>query len=225
MTDIAGNLEVVRRKIATAARAAGRDPEAIKLAAVGKGHAAEAIATAIVAGQKLFGENRVQEAKAKYAGLREKHPGIELHLIGPLQTNKAEEAVRLFDVIETLDRPKLAEAFAVAIRKTARAPVFYIEVNIGAEKQKAGIAPQELGGFLAFCRKNCGLTVEGLMCIPPQDRNPAPFFRRLRELAAQHGLAQLSMGMSGDFETAVREGATEVRVGTGIFGERANSLR
>jgi pyridoxal phosphate enzyme (YggS family) len=224
MTNIADNLKIVRSKIDAAARAAGRDHAdpmtAVTLVAVTKTHPVEAVQAALAVGQRIFGENRVQEAKTKYSDLRTTYSDLELHLIGPLQTNKAEDAVTLFDVIETLDRPKLADALAAAIRKTGRKPVFYIEINIGAETQKAGIAPDELGNFLRYCRDDCGLNVAGLMCIPPQGQDPAPFFSRMRELAFQHNLPHLSMGMSADFETAIREGATSVRVGTAIFGAR-----
>jgi len=221
MDEIARNLQKIRQRIKTAAESAGRDPDTVRLIAVSKGKTESDVRAAIKAGHRLFGENRVQEAKGKYELLRKICPELELHLIGPLQSNKAEEAVRLFDVIETLDRPRLAEALAAAIKKTGQAPRFYIEVNLGAEPQKAGIAPEELAQFLRFCRVTCGLEVEGLMCIPPKENDAAPHFQRLRELALQHGLVHLSMGMSDDFDSAIKCGATEVRIGTAIFGARA----
>jgi pyridoxal phosphate enzyme (YggS family) len=223
MTAIAHNLEAIRQAIKTAAQKAGRDPAGIKLAVVSKGQPEEKIRAALLAGHRMFGENRVQEARAKFAPLRGDYPDLELHLIGPLQTNKCEEAIQLFNVIETLDRPKLAEALAVAIRKSGYAPKFFIEVNIGEEPQKAGTAPGELRRFLNYCQKDCGLLVEGLMCIPPQMDDPKPHFLRLKELAAHHGLGKLSMGMSADFEIAIACGSTEVRVGTAIFGARVSS--
>jgi len=220
MVNIADNLARMRDDIERAAQVAGRSPDSVKLIAVSKTKPEQDVRAAIAAGQMIFGENRVQEAKGKFAKLREENPNIELHLIGPLQTNKAEEAVKLFDVIETLDRPHLAEALAKAIKKTGRTPKFYIEVNAGQEEQKAGIAPGELGSFLNFCRDQCELRIEGLMCIPPQGEDPAPHFNRLKEMAMHHKLPELSMGMSADFETAIRCGATYVRIGTAIFGAR-----
>jgi PLP dependent protein len=221
MQNIASNLHDIRRRIETAARAATRDPESIALIAVSKGKTEDDVRAAIAAGQRIFGENRVQEARAKYADLRAAYPDIELHLIGLLQTNKAEEAVKLFDVIETLDRPALAEALARATQKTGRAPRLYVEVNIGAEPQKTGVMPGELDGFLSFCRTPCGLTVSGLMCIPPRMDDPTPYFSRMKELADRYGMPHLSMGMSADFAIAIRCGATAVRIGTAIFGVRA----
>jgi pyridoxal phosphate enzyme (YggS family) len=218
---IAANLAAIQERIKKAALASGREAGAVRLIAVGKGQNEAALREALAAGHRLFGENRVQEAKAKYAPPRALYPGIELHLIGPLQTNKAEEAVRLFDTIETIDRPNLAEAVAKAIAKTGRKPRLSIEVNIASEPQKAGIAPGKLGDFLAFCRDTCRLSITGLMCIPPQAEDPSPHFTRLKELADRYRLAHISMGMSADFEAAIRCGATEVRVGTAIFGERA----
>ena len=219
MTDIAANLAEVKARIAAAAHAAGRDPASVTLVAVSKTHDAAAIAAAIAAGQRCFGENRVQEAQGKYPALRTLHAGLELHLIGPLQTNKAKEAVALFDVIETLDRPKLAEALAREMARQQRRPRLFIQVNTGEEAQKAGVAPGEADGFIAACRGR-GLAIDGLMCIPPQDEAPAPHFALLREIARRNGIARLSMGMSADFATAIRFGATEVRVGTAIFGAR-----
>jgi pyridoxal phosphate enzyme (YggS family) len=220
MPPITTNLSTVRRRITEAAVKTGRDPAAIKLVAVSKTKNETDIIAATEAGQKIFGENRVQEAKTKFVPLRARYPDLRLHLIGPLQTNKAEEAVKLFDVIEVLDRPRLAAELARAIKKTGAAPEFYIEINIGEEPQKAGIAPETLGDFIAFCRDACGLKITGLMAIPPQHENPAPYFARLRELAARHNLPNLSMGMSGDFEAAIAAGSTEIRIGTAIFGAR-----
>jgi PLP dependent protein len=221
MNDISRNLQIVRQRIKAAAEAANRDPAAIQLVAVTKGKTEDDVHAAIKAGHRIFGENRVQEAKTKYVLLRKNCPDLELHLIGPLQTNKIEDAVRIFEVIETLDRPRLAEALAAAIKKTGCAPRLYAEVNIGNEPQKSGTVPDELGPFLHFCRGSCGLTVEGLMCIPPQKDDPKRYFTQMQELATRYGLSRLSMGMSADFETAIRYGATDVRVGTAIFGKRA----
>jgi pyridoxal phosphate enzyme (YggS family) len=223
MSKIAANLQTVLGKISTPAQTSGRNPSTIRLIAVSKGHDIESVQEALAAGQRVFGENRVQEAESKFTALRKAYPDLELHLIGPLQTNKAEEAVRLFDVIETVDRPHLAEAIAKAISKTGRNPRFYIEVNIGVELQKAGIAPEKLGEFLSFCRDTCGIAITGLMCIPPQADDPQPHFARLKNLADQYRLKHISMGMSADFETAIRCGATEVRVGNAIFGPRPNN--
>lgn len=190
--------------------------------AVSKTHGVAAVRDALAAGQRVFGENRVQEAAAKFPALRRDYPDIELHLIGPLQTNKARDAVGLFDVIQTVDREHLVDALAAAMTKTGRRPRFYVEVNIGAEPQKAGVAPTALGAFLDYCRA-AGVAISGLMCMPPQGVDPRPFFTRMRDLAAQYDLPHLSMGMSGDFEIAVACGATEVRVGTAIFGARAGA--
>jgi pyridoxal phosphate enzyme (YggS family) len=220
MNNIENNIQTVRSRIEVAAKSAGRDPASINLIAVSKTKSLDDVRAALVAGQMRFGENRVQEAKGKFAGLRDNYGDLELHLIGPLQTNKAEDAVKLFDVIETLDRPKLAQALAAAIKKTDHKPSFYIEVNIGNEPQKAGIKTEEIGGFLDFCRNQCGLNVKGLMCIPPQNDDPQGHFRRMKELASKHGLSHLSMGMSGDYEIAIKCGATDVRVGRAIFGAR-----
>lgn len=220
MTSVAENLKLVRDRIEKAAQKAGREADSVRLVAVGKTHPAEAIAQALAAGQRVFGENRVQEAAAKFPSLRGQYPDLELHLIGPLQTNKAAEAVALFDAIQTLDRPKLAEALAKEIAKQGRAPDLYIEINIGNEPQKAGIAPEEAENFLRLCREKYRLKISGLMCIPPFDQDPAPHFDLLAKLGKQLGLEHLSMGMSADFETAIARGATEVRVGTAIFGER-----
>lgn len=216
---IAANLAAVRARIASAARAAGRDPAAVALVAVSKTQPPAAIAEAIAAGQLLFGENRVQEAAAKFPPLRAAHPGLRLHLIGPLQTNKARDAVRLFDRIESLDRPRLADALADAIAKEGRAPDCLIQVNTGREPQKAGCAPEEAEALLAYAR-GLGLVVSGLMCIPPVAEDPAPHFALLADLAGRFGLSVLSMGMSGDFPAAIAAGATHVRIGSAIFGPR-----
>jgi|SRR5579863_1640810 len=218
--EIATRLAAVRTQIADAARQAGRSPDAVRLVAVGKTHPASAIEAALAAGQRDFGENRVQEAQAKFPALKARYPDLRLHLIGPLQTNKARDAVRLFDVIHTLDRPRLAEALARAIEQEGRRPALLVEVNIGSEPQKAGIAPADADGFIADCRTRWHLTVAGLMCIPPADADPAPHFTALAAIAHRNGLAELSMGMSADFALAVAHGATLVRIGTAIFGPR-----
>lgn len=217
---IAKNLAVVRERIAAAARLAGRDPESVNLVAVTKLHPAAAVREALAAGHRLFGENRVQEAEAKYPALREARPDLSLHLIGPLQTNKVKEAVALFDVIETVDRPRLAEALAREFERSGRRRDCFIEVNTGEEPQKAGVLPAEADRFIALCRDSLALPVRGLMCIPPFDEEPSPYFALLREIARRNGLPCLSMGMSADYETAIRFGASHVRVGTAIFGPR-----
>ena len=219
-TELAGRLAEVRARIAAAARAAGRDPAEVELVAVSKTHPTDAVRAALAAGQRVFGENRVQEAAAKYKALRTEYPDLRLHLIGPLQTNKALDAVRLFDVIETVDRPKLAAALGGAMTKAGRRPECFIQVNTGEEPQKAGVAPQGVEALFAECRDRHALPVVGLMCIPPVDEPPAPHFTLLRQIAQACGLKRLSMGMSADFETAVRLGATSVRIGTAIFGAR-----
>lgn len=217
---VAARLAAVRAQIADAARQAGRPLDAVKLIAVGKTQPASAIGAALAAGQRDFGENRVQEAQAKFPALKARYPDLRLHLIGPLQTNKARNAVRLFDVIHTLDRPRLAEALARAMEQESRRPALLVEVNIGNEPQKAGIALADADGFIADCRTRWHLAVAGLMCIPPADADPVPHFTALAGLARRHGLAELSMGMSADFTLAVTHGATLVRVGTAIFGPR-----
>jgi pyridoxal phosphate enzyme (YggS family) len=217
---IAANLAALRRRIHTAATEAGRDPAGIVLVAVSKTHAQAAVAAALAAGQRVFGENRVQEAAAKYPGLKARFPDLRLHLIGPLQTNKVKEAVALFDAIETVDRPKLAEALAKEMARQNRPLDCFIEVNIGNEPQKAGIAPAAADEFIAACRNRWKLNLKGLMCIPPEGRDPAPYFRALATIAKRNELPELSMGMSADFETAIACGATLVRVGTAIFGKR-----
>ncbi len=217
---IAANLVQVRARIAEAATAAGRDPAGVTLVAVGKTHGAAYIEAALDAGQRVFGENRVQEAEGKFPALKAAHEDLVLHLIGPLQTNKAREAVQLFDVIETLDRPKLARALAKEMAKTGRRPACFVQVNTGEEPQKAGVMPAEADALIALARDEIGLPVEGLMCLPPFDDEPAPPFALLAAIAERNGLAKLSMGMTADFEIAVRFGATHVRVGTAIFGAR-----
>jgi hypothetical protein len=216
---IASRLADVRARIAAAARAAGRDPSSVALVAVSKTMPEQAVAEALAAGQRLFGENRVQEAKAKFPALRERFPDLRLHLIGHLQTNKAEEAVAVADLAETVDRPKLAEALAKAMAKLGKPIPVYVQVNTGEEPQKGGVAPLEAEALVARCRA-LGLEVRGLMCIPPVEDEPAPHFALLADMARRFGLAEISMGMSGDFEMAIRLGATHVRVGTAIFGAR-----
>jgi len=210
----------VRAEIARACRDAGRDPASVTLVAVSKTFAAAAIAPVIAAGQRVFGENRVQEAKAKWPPLLDRHGGLELHLVGALQSNKAKDAVALFDAIHSVDRASLAEALGKEMAKQARRPLLFIEVNTGAEAQKAGVLPQETDAFLAACRDRYGLTISGLMCIPPQNDAPAPHFALTAKIARRNGLSLLSMGMSADYPTAIAFGATHVRVGTAIFGAR-----
>jgi PLP dependent protein len=206
--------------IQAASLASNRSIESVQLVAVSKTFDAEHIRPILQEGQRVFGENRVQEAEGKWPELRAETDGIELHLIGPLQSNKAAEAVALFDVIETVDREKIARALADAVKKQGRVLQFYVQVNTGLEPQKAGIAPDDVQDFVALCRNVIGLNVVGLMCIPPVDENPGPHFALLAQLAKACGLAKLSMGMSGDFETAIQFGATSVRVGSAIFGSR-----
>jgi pyridoxal phosphate enzyme (YggS family) len=218
--DVSERLALVRQEIALAAEAAGREPSSVKLVAVAKTVAPPVIAKAIAAGQLCFGENRVQEAQAKWPTLKEHHAGIELHLIGPLQTNKVREAVPLFDVIETVDRPKLARALAEEMMRAGKRPRLFVQVNTGEEPQKAGIVPGEAETFIAVCRETFGLTIDGLMCIPPVDEEPAMHFALLAKIAEKIGVKELSMGMSGDFARAIAFGATYVRIGTAIFGPR-----
>ena len=217
---IAANLAAVDARITAAARAAGREPRSVALVAVTKTHSQSAVAAALAAGHRLFGENRVQEAQAKYPALKARHADLRLHLIGPLQTNKVKEAVSLFDAIETVDRPRLAEALAREMERQGKRPDCLIEVNTGEEPQKAGVLPRDADRFIADCRDRLGLAVGGLMCIPPEAEEPTPHFALLREIARRNGLAALSMGMSADFEIAVRFGATLVRVGSAVFGPR-----
>jgi len=220
MASTTTGLANVRAEIARACRDAGRDPGEVTLIAVSKTFGADAIEPAIEAGQRVFGENRVQEAKAKWPPLLEKHNGLELHLIGPLQSNKAKEAVALFAAIHSLDRPSLCEALAKEIAKQKRQPVLFVEINTGAEAQKAGVLPQDADAFLAACRDKYRLTIAGLMCIPPLQEAAGPHFALTAKIARRNGLKLLSMGMSADFAAAIQLGATHVRVGSAIFGER-----
>jgi hypothetical protein len=219
MAEASHRLEEVRAAIARAAATARRSAEAVTLVAVSKTHPAEAIEPLLQAGQRVFGENRVQEAAAKWPALMERYEGVSLHLIGQLQSNKAEEAVALFDAIHSVDRPSLVAALAAAIEKSGRRPACFVQVNIGDEPQKGGVAIAELPALLDLCRE-AGLPLAGLMCIPPADVEPAPYFALLAKLARRHGLDGLSMGMSSDYESAVTIGSTHVRVGTALFGER-----
>jgi pyridoxal phosphate enzyme (YggS family) len=216
----ADRLAEVRQHIAAAARAAGRDPASVTLVAVSKTHGADRVRELLDAGQRVFGENRVQEAEEKFPALKAAYPDLALHLIGPLQTNKAREAVALFDVIQSVDRERLAATLAKEMTRADRRPDCYIQVNTGEEPQKAGVLPAELDAFVASCRDMHKLPVVGLMCIPPVDEEPALHFALLAKMAARNGLAAISMGMSADYETAIRLGATHVRVGTALFGHR-----
>jgi PLP dependent protein len=218
--EVLARLADVRRRIAAAAEAAGRRADDVTLVTVTKTFAAEAIEPVLDAGERVFGENRVQEAAAKWPQLRERWPDIELHLVGPLQTNKAADAVALFDCIETLDRPKLARELAKEFDRQGRTLELFIQVNTGEEPQKAGVLPDDADRFIADCRDTYGLGLAGLMAIPPLDEEPALHFALLEKIARRNGLAKLSMGMSGDFETAIALGATHVRLGTAIFGDR-----
>jgi pyridoxal phosphate enzyme (YggS family) len=217
---VAANLAEVKARIAAQAKAWQRAREEVHLVAVGKTHPAEAIEAALLAGHRLFGENRVQEAAAKFPALRARHPDLKLHLIGPLQTNKIRQAIETCDAIETLDRDKLAQGLAAELVKSGRHIDLFVQVNTGEEDQKAGILPREADDFIRRCRDEYKLPIVGLMCIPPADEHPAPHFALLGEIAKRHGLTQLSMGMSGDYELAIQLGATHVRVGTAIFGAR-----
>jgi pyridoxal phosphate enzyme (YggS family) len=216
----ADRLAEVRQHIAAAARAAGRDPASVTLVAVSKTHGADRVRELLDAGQRVFGENRVQEAEEKFPALKAAYPDLALHLIGPLQTNKAREAVALFDAIESVDRERLAATLAKEMTRSGRRPDCYIQVNTGEEPQKAGVLPAELDAFVASCRDSHKLPIVGLMCIPPVDEEPALHFALLAKMAARNGLARISMGMSADYETAIRLGATHVRVGTALFGHR-----
>jgi pyridoxal phosphate enzyme (YggS family) len=220
MTDTAGRLAAVRADIARACGDAGRDAGSVALVAVSKTFGAAAIEPAIAAGQRVFGENRVQEAKAKWPALRERHPGLELHLVGPLQSNKAREAVALFDAIHSLDRSSLAEALAKEIIRQGRSPLLFVEINTGGEPQKAGVLPGDSDSFIRECVEIHKLSVSGLMCLPPAGEPPAPHFALTAKIARRNGLNLLSMGMSADFPEAIAMGATHVRVGTAIFGGR-----
>jgi PLP dependent protein len=216
-------IAVVRAEIARACRDAGRDPSTVTLVAVSKTFGPAAIEPIIAAGQRVFGENRVQEAKAKWPPLVDRHGDLELHLVGPLQSNKARDAVALFDAIHSVDRDSLAAALAKEIARQGRRPLLFAEINTGAESQKSGVAPQDADAFIAACRDRYGLAISGLMCIPPLDDAPAPHFALTARIARRNGLALLSMGMSADYQTAIAFGATHVRVGTAIFGVRDSS--
>lgn len=219
MNNPTGIMEV-RQEIIRACRDAGRDPADVTLVAISKTFPAEAVEPVIAAGERVFGENRVQEAKAKWPPLLARYPGLELHLVGSLQSNKAREAVALFDAIHSLDRASLAEALAKEFARQQRRPQLFVEINTGGETQKSGVTPQEADGFLAACRDRHGLAVAGLMCIPPLNEAPAPHFALTAQIAKRNGLKLLSMGMSADFSVAIAFGATHVRVGTAIFGAR-----
>ena len=210
----------VRNQIARACAEAQRDPATVTLVAISKTFGADAIAPVIAAGQRVFGENRVQEARAKWPALKERHPDIELHLVGPLQSNKTKDAVALFDAIHSVDRPSLAEALAKEFARQTRRPTLFVEINTGAEPQKAGVLPEDTDAFLRTCRESYGLDIAGLMCIPPADEPSAPHFALTAKIARRNGLKLLSMGMSADFPLAIAFGATHVRVGTAIFGAR-----
>lgn len=218
--EIAANLRQVQAAIATALEAADRGGDEVDLVAVSKTHPAERVRLALESGHQLFGENRVQEAVTKWPALKEEFPQARLHLIGPLQTNKVRDVLPLFDVIETVDRPKLARRLAAEMSRQGRRPICFVQVNTGEEAQKAGIPPREADAFIEQCRGEFELPIAGLMCIPPVDEEPAMHFALLAKIAARNGLSRLSMGMSHDFETAIAFGATEVRVGTAIFGPR-----
>ncbi|HVY57636.1 MAG TPA: YggS family pyridoxal phosphate-dependent enzyme [Xanthobacteraceae bacterium] len=221
---MAGNepegLAAVRREIEAACRAAGREPGSVVLVAVSKTFGTVEIEPVIAAGQRVFGENRVQEAKAKWPPLQARFPDVQLHLVGALQSNKAKEAVQLFDAIHSVDRPSLCAALAKEVQKQGRQPQLFVQVNTGAEPQKAGVLPEEADAFVRACRDTYDLRIDGLMCIPPVDESPGPHFALAAKIAARNGLEYLSMGMSADFPTAIRMGATHVRVGTAIFGTR-----
>ena len=217
------SLTEIRARIAEAARRAGRDPAAVTLVAVSKVQPEERVRAVLDAGQRVFGENRVQEAETRWAERKAAMPDLELHLVGPLQTNKLNKALELFDVIQSVDRAKLAAKLADAQAAGTRLPRLFVQVNTGEEPQKAGVLPAELDGFLAECRGPMGLAIEGLMCIPPVDEEPALHFALLAKMAARNGISGLSMGMSADFETAIAFGATHVRVGSALFGEREHS--
>lgn len=224
-SDVVGQYEGVLASLRAAEAAAGRPRGAVTPVAVSKTHPAERIRPVLQAGHRVFGENKVQEAAAKFPALRAEFPDLELHLIGPLQTNKVRDAVALFDVIESLDRPKLAAALARECERQGRRPALYIQVNTGREPQKAGIDPDEVDAFLVSCRADHGISPVGLMCIPPADADPAPHFVLLQDIARRNGLGVLSMGMSDDYPVAVRCGATHVRIGSAIFGARSYGVK
>jgi len=222
-SNVAANLAEVKARIARVAKDWKRAPDDVHLVAVGKTHPADAIEAALIAGHRLFGENRVQEAAAKFPALRARYPDLKLHLIGPLQTNKIKQAIETCDAIETLDRDKLAQGIAAELAKGGRRIDLFIQVNTGEEEQKAGVHPSDADDFIRRCRAEYKLPVVGLMCIPPAEEHPAPHFALLGEIAKRHDLKQLSMGMSGDYELAIQLGATHVRVGTAIFGARGTT--
>jgi PLP dependent protein len=215
-----GKLDAVEREIVAACAQGGRDRASVTLIAVSKTFDADAIVPIVESGQRVFGENRVQEAKAKWPGLMSAYPGLTLHLIGPLQSNKAKEAVALFDAIHSVDRPSICQALAKEINSQGRHPELFVQLNTGEEPQKAGVAPAEADGFIAACRETYGLAISGLMCIPPVNEAPAPHFALTAKIAARNGLKKLSMGMSADFAVAIQFGATHIRVGSAIFGHR-----
>jgi pyridoxal phosphate enzyme (YggS family) len=222
MSEIDGSAHAaILARIAAAAKQAGRDPAAVRLVAVSKQQLPERVAAVLAAGQRLFGENRVQEAIQRWTPLKDQHADLQLRLIGPLQSNKAKDAVAFFDAIDSVDRDKLARALADEIQRQAKTPALLIQINTGEEPQKAGVLPAEADAFIKACRTDYGLDIKGLMAIPPQDEEPAMHFALLAKIAARNGLSELSMGMSGDFETAIRFGATMVRVGSAVFGDRA----
>jgi pyridoxal phosphate enzyme (YggS family) len=220
LTDVAAARAEILARVGEAAKRAGRAPESISLVAVSKLQPDERVDAALAVGQRLFGENRVQEARTRWSERGGRYPDLRLRLIGPLQSNKAEDAVALFDAIDTLDRPKLAAALADAAQKLGRSPEILIQVNTGEEPQKAGVAPGEADGFIKAVRESYGLPLAGLMCIPPVDEEPALHFALLAKIAARNGLTELSMGMSDDFETAIAFGSTQIRVGSALFGAR-----
>jgi len=220
MSEATDRLADVRQRIADAAKAAGRDPASVTLVAVSKTHGADRVRELLAAGQRVFGENRVQEAEEKFPALKAEFADLELHLIGPLQTNKARDAVALFDVIQSVDRERLASTLAKEMERAGRRPECYVQVNTGEEAQKAGVLPKDVDAFVASCRDVHKLPIVGLMCIPPVDEEAALHFALLAKMAARNGLTKVSMGMSADYETAVRLGATHVRVGTALFGQR-----
>ena len=221
MDEAAERLAAVQREIAAACREGGRDPASVTLVAISKTFEPAAVEPVIAAGQRVFGENRVQEAKSKWPGLKERYPDLELHLVGPLQSNKVKDALALFDVIHSVDRPSLCEALAKEIARQDRRAQLFVQVNTGAEPQKAGVLPEDADAFIARCRDAYGLEITGLMCLPPVDEAPAPHFALLNKIAARNGLKHLSMGMSANFAVAIAFGATHVRVGTAIFGARS----
>jgi pyridoxal phosphate enzyme (YggS family) len=220
---IRANLADVHSRMSRSAIDSGRPPDAVQLVCVSKGQEIETLRVALQAGERIFGENRVQEAARKWPLLRQEFSGVELHLIGPLQTNKVREAIALFDVIETLDRPRLAEAFAREFHSGGRRPKLLVEVNTGCEPQKAGVLPEDADAFLTFCREGCGLSIEGLMCIPPAGEQASPHFALLAQIALRNRLETLSMGMSADYDLGIQLGATHVRVGSAIFGARTHA--